>query len=322
MLVAQITTFPYGTHDPMPLKLLAEAGFEVRPSPHGRKHTSAETAELLGDVDVLIAGTEPLTPEVLQRGLPRLKHIAKVGVGLDGVDIEFCKANNIAVSYTPDAPARSVVEQVFGILISLSRGFVRAHEGLRKGEWHRLSGPLWDGKTLGIIGCGRIGKQVAEIARAFRMDVLAHDIVEDGPWARTHGVRYVSMEKLLEESLGVTLHVPLDDSTRNLISTRELKLMRKDAWLLNTCRGPVVDELALVHALKTNEIAGAAIDVYPKEPYQGELAELPNVFLTAHQGSCSYDGRYQMEVGAAENAIAYAQGKRPPNDRVVWLPGD
>lgn len=321
-LVAQVTTYPFGVTDSKPLELLAEAGIEVRLSPHGRKHTSAETQALLGDVDILIAGTEPLTPAVLSAGLPRLKQVSKVGVGMDGVDVDFCRANNIAVTYTPDAPARSVVEQVFGVLISLSRQFISAHEGLRLGEWRRLTGVLWDGKTLGILGCGRIGKQVAEVAKAFRMHVLAHDIVEDHAWAERVGVRYVDLETLMRDSLAVTVHLPLDDSTRRIINAETLAMMRPDAWLVNTCRGPVVHEAALVDCLQRRAIAGAAIDVYEKEPYQGPLSELDNVFMTCHQGSCSVDGRRAMEVGAAENAIQFISGGEVDPDRTIWLPND
>ena len=318
--VVQITTYPYGVSDPAPVRALEDAGFEVRLSPHGRKHTSAETAALLGDVDVLIAGTETLDAEVLARGLPRLRHVAKNGVGLDGVDIDFCREQGIAVSYTPEAPARSVVEQVFGVLISLSRRFVEAHEGLRSGEWRRLTGPLWDGKTLGILGCGRIGRQVAEIARAFRMEVIAHDLVEDQAWADRVGVRYVDLDTVFAEPLGLTVHLPLDDSTRGIVSRERLARMRADAYLINTCRGPVVDEDALYAALKARRIAGAAIDVYAKEPYTGPLRELPNVFLTAHQGSCSHDGRFQMEMGSATNAIRYHRGEALEPGNVVFLP--
>lgn len=320
-LTAQVTTYPYGISSQDPLDLLAQANIDVRLSPHGRKHTSSETAALLGDVDVLIAGTEPLTAEVLSKGLPRLKLVSKVGVGLDGVDIEFCKANNIAVTYTPDAPARSVVEQVFGVLISLSRRFIEAHEALRRGEWQRLTGVLWEGKTLGILGCGRIGKQVAVVAKAFRMKIIAHDIVEDHDWATENGVTYVDKETLLRESDAVTIHVPLTDETRKFMAAEELALMKQGSFLVNTCRGPVLDEASLVEALRSGHLGGAAIDVYEKEPYQGPLSEIGNVFLTAHQGSCSHDGRYQMECGAAENAINYLRGNNPVDPaRIVYLP--
>jgi len=320
MPIAQVTTYPFGISDPAPIEHLKAAGFELRLSPHGRKHRSEETAALLGDVDVLIAGTETLDGAVLERGLPRLQHVAKVGVGLDGLDIDYCRAHGIAVTYTPDAPARSVVEQVFGVLISLSRRFIEAHEGLRQGEWKRLTGVLWDGKTLGIVGCGRIGKQVAEIARAFRMQVLAHDIVEDREWAERVGVRYVSLEDLLAESLAVTLHLPLDESTRTLMDEERIRAMRPGSYLLNTCRGAVLDEEALYRALVDGHVAGAAIDVYGSEPYVGPLRVLPNVFLTCHQGSCSHDGRFTMEMGAAENAVSFLRGEAIAEERVVTLP--
>lgn len=321
--IAQASSYPYSLSSSDPLRLLEEGGFTVRLSPFCRKHTPAETGALLatGDVDVLLAGTEPLPGDVLALGLPRLKHVARVGVGLDGLDVGFCQRNGIAVTYTPDAPARSVVEQVFGLLISLSRRLIESHEGLRQGKWQRFTGMLWTGKTLGILGCGRIGKQVAEIARAMRMDVIAHDIVEDPVWAARFGVQYVSLDELLERSLAITVHLPYTRRTENILDARRLAKMRKGSYLLNTCRGEVLDEEALYTLLKQGHLAGAALDVYREEPYTGPLRELPNVFLCCHQGSCSFDGRYAMEMQSAENAVAFAQGKSILPERIVWLPG-
>ena len=144
-VIAQVTSYPFGISSSDPLDKLRAANIDFRLSPHERKHTGDETSALLGDVDILLAATEHLNGEQIARGLPRLKHIARVGVGLDGLDIRFCAENNIAVTYTPDAPARSVVEQVFGQLICLGRRFIEAHEGLRRGEWNRLTGTC--GKT-------------------------------------------------------------------------------------------------------------------------------------------------------------------------------
>ncbi len=321
MIITQVTSYPYGISSSDPVDLLVRNGFDVRLSPHKRKHTSAETGALLGDVEVLLAATEALPAEIIAKGLPKLKHIARVGVGLDNFDVRFCMEHNIAVTYTPDAPARSVVEQVFGILISLGRRFVEAHEGLRQGQWKRLTGVLWQGKTLGILGCGRIGRQVAVVAKAFGINVIAHDIVEDHAWATQHGVRYVSLDELLETSLGVTVHLPLTRKTENLLNKDRLKQMRKGSYYINTCRGEVHDEVALYELLSNGHLAGAALDVYHKEPYVGPLATLPNVFLCCHQGSCSHDGRYQMEIQSAQNAVAFARGEPIVPDRIVWLPG-
>ena len=320
-LVTQVSSFPYGISSNDPLYLLMKSGFTVRLSPHRRKHTPAETAALLGDIDVLLAGTEPLPAEVLARGLPRLKHVARVGVGLDGLDVAFCMANGIAVTYTPDAPARSVVEQVFAMLIALGRRFIEAHEGMRHGKWQRFTGVLWQGKTLGVLGCGRIGKQVAVIARAFGINVLAHDLVEDHAWAREHQIEYVGLDALLERSLAVTIHLPYTRATKNLLSRQKLERMRRGSYLLNTCRGEVLDEAALYDLLTNGRLAGAALDVYHQEPYQGPLRNLPNVFLTCHQGSCSFDGRHAMEMHSAENAVAYSTGAPISPERIVWLPG-
>ncbi len=316
-----MSSYPYGLSSSDPVDLLRANGFTVRLSPHERKHTPDETGLLLGDVDVLLAGTEPLPGRVLARGLPRLRHVARVGVGLDGLDVRFCMDNGIAVTYTPDAPARSVVEEVFGMLFSLSRRLVEAHEGLRRGKWQRFTGTLWRGKTFGILGCGRIGKQVAELARAFGMEVIAHDIVEDHAWAQRHGVSYVSLDDLLTRSLGITVHLPYTRATEDILSRERLSRMRRGAYLLNTCRGEVLDEDALHDLLVSGHLGGAALDVYRHEPYTGPLALLPNVFLCCHQGSCSHDGRYAMEMQSAENAVSFARGESILPERIVWLPG-
>lgn len=319
-LVAQVTSYPYGISSPDPVRLLESAGFTVRLSPHRRKHSPAETGDLLGDVDVLVAGTEPLPASTLACGLPRLKHVARVGVGLDGLDVDFCKAHGIAVTYTPDAPARSVVEEVFGMIFGLSRRLVEAHEILRGGGWNRLVGPLWLGKPFGILGCGRIGKQVAVLCRAFGMEVYAHDIRPDPAWAAQHGVRYVTLDDLLTTCLGITVHLPLDASTENILSRERLGRLRTGAYLINTSRGEVVDESALVDLLKSGHLGGVALDVYHHEPYRGPLTGFPNVFLCCHQGSCSHEGRYAMEMGSAENAVNFQLGRAIPPDRIVHLP--
>jgi D-3-phosphoglycerate dehydrogenase len=319
--VAQVSSFPYGLSSRDPLDLLEQGGFAVRLSPHRRKHTPQETAAQLADAEVLLAGTEPLPAWVIDAAGPRLRHIARVGVGLDGLDVSACIRRGIAVTYTPDAPARSVVEQVFGLLIGLSRRLVEAHEGLRTGVWQRHTGILWQGKTLGILGCGRIGRQVAVVARAFGMQVIAHDVVEDHAWAAANAVRYVDLDTLLGESLAITVHLPYTRRTENLLSAERLGRMRRGAYLLNTSRGEVLDEAALEALLRSGHLAGAALDVYHHEPYTGTLRELPNVFLTCHQGSCSHDGRYAMEMQSAENAVAFLRSAPIRPERIVWLPG-
>lgn len=320
--IALVSSYPFGVSDPAPLRILEAAGFTVRLSPHRRKHTSAETAALLAEgADVLLAGTEPLPAWAIAAGLPRLAHIARVGVGLDGLDLAACMRHGVAVTYTPEAPARSVVEEVFGMLFALSRRLVEAHEGLRRGVWNRLVGPLWQGRTLGILGCGRIGRQVAELARAFGMRVLAHDIAEDRAWAARHGVTYVGLAELLAACDALTIHLPLTRRTENLLDAARLRALRRGSYLINTSRGEIIDEAALYQCLADGHLAGAALDVYREEPYRGPLAALPNVLLCCHQGSCTVEGRLAMETQAAENAVAYAAGRPLPPERVVWLPG-
>ena len=153
------------------------------------------------------------------------------------------------------------------------------------------------------------------------MQVIAHDIVEDHDWAARHNVRYVGYDELLSESQALTIHLPYTPQTENMVSRAAMAQLPAGAFVINTCRGEVLDEAALYDALKDGHLGGAAIDVYHQEPYTGPLASLPNVFLTCHQGSCSHDGRYLMEVGSASNAVAFAHGKQIPPANIVWLPG-
>jgi phosphoglycerate dehydrogenase-like enzyme len=139
-------------------------------------------------------------------------------------------------------------------------------------------------------------------------------------WARQHGVAYVGLDELFRRSLGVTIHLPYDDTTEDMVDERLLRLMPKGAFLLNTCRGEVLDEDALHRCLLDGQLGGAALDVYRQEPYLGPLRALPNVFLCCHQGSCSHDGRYAMEMGAAENTVAWQRGEPLQPERVVWVP--
>ncbi|MEZ0229742.1 MAG: NAD(P)-dependent oxidoreductase, partial [Planctomycetota bacterium] len=210
--------------------------------------------------------------------------------------------------------APSVAELTMGLLVDLARDVTRADRAIRAGGWDRRVGFLLEGKTLGILGCGRIGKKVARLARAFDMKVLAHDILPDPEWARGLSVSYVGLDELLASSDAVTVHLPLTEKTRRIISARELGLMKKGALLLNTCRGAVLDEAALDAALP--RLGGAALDVFCEEPYAGPLRRHENVVLTAHMGSCSREGRRGMELGAALAVEAYLAG-RPVPDRVV-----
>jgi len=309
-----VGVWPFAQEDPEPLRVLTGTGARILRNPHPRKLKESELPGLVAEADCWVAGTEPITRAVLERA-PKLKLIARVGVGLDSVDLDAARDRGVQVSWTPEAPAASVVELTMGLLVDLARQVTRADRAIRAGGWDRRVGFLLAGKTLGVLGAGRIGKRVAALARAFGMEVIAHDIVEDADWARATGVRYVSFEALLAEADALTVHVPLTPKTRRRLDERAFGLMRKGALLINTSRGEVIDEVALDHALATR-LGGAALDVFCEEPYSGPLRRHEHVVLTAHMGSCSREGRLGMELGAARAVEAFLAGREVP-DRVV-----
>lgn len=313
--VVLVGPYPFGEHDPEPILRLERAGCELVRNPHRRKLTAAELPALLARADAWIASTEPVTREVLATA-PKLRIVARTGVGLDNVDLEAARERGIAVSYTPEGPADSVAELTIGLLLDLARDVTRADRTLRGGKWDRRTGFLLAKKTLGILGCGRIGRRVARLARAFDMKLLAHDIAPDPAWAAGAGVEYVSREELLARSDAITIHVPLTPQTRGFFGERELTSVRSGTLLVNTSRGEVIDEAALERALESNWLGGAALDVFHEEPYTGPLRRLENVVLTAHMGSCSREGRRAMELGATDAVLAFLEG-RPVADRLV-----
>lgn len=256
-----------------------------------------------------------MTRAVLETA-PRLKIVARTGVGLDSVDLEAARERGVAVAYTPEGPADSVAELTLGLLLDLARDVTRADRSLRAGKWDRRTGFLLAKKTLGILGCGRIGRRVARLAKAFDMEVLAHDIAPEPAWAASAGVIYVSRDELFMRSHALTVHLPLTPLTRDSIGEREFNFMQPGALFVNTSRGEVVDESALERALAKGHLGGAALDVFHEEPYAGPLLRLENAIVTAHMGSCSREGRRAMELGATEAVLAFFAG-RPVADRVV-----
>jgi D-3-phosphoglycerate dehydrogenase len=310
-----VAPYPFGESDPEALRRLEQAGFDLVRNPHPRRLKASELPALLERADAWIAGTEPVTRPVLAQA-PRLKIVARVGVGLDSVDLDAARERGIVVAYTPEAPASSVAELTLGLILDLARQVSRVDRALRASRWERRTGFLLAEKTLGIVGCGRIGRRVARLARAFEMRVLAHDVAPDPGWAAPLGVRYVSLAELLESSDAVTVHVPLTPETRGLLGERELARIRPSALLVNTSRGEVLDEGALERALASGRLGGAALDVFHEEPYTGPLSKFENVVLTAHIGSCSREGRRAMELGATDAVVAFFEG-RPVPDRVV-----
>ncbi len=305
-----ISTTTYGKYDITPIKVLKDRGFEVEINPHGRKLTRNELLELAKDAVGIIAGTETLDAETLEK-LPDLKVISRCGTGLENVDLNAANRLGIKVFNTPDAPTLAVAELTVGLILNLLRKVNRMDLAIRNGKWEKLMGNLLSGKIVGIIGFGRIGRKVAELLKSFGCEIKYYDIRTEDKGLRTEskekrtediGVRteYLDVNELLKSSDIVTIHV---SSREQIIGEKEIMLMKKGAWLVNVSRGGVVDEDALYKALKESHLSGAALDVFEQEPYTGPLRELDNVILTPHIGSYAKEVRVKMEMQAVENLI-------------------
>ncbi|MBP7669477.1 MAG: D-glycerate dehydrogenase [Candidatus Eisenbacteria bacterium] len=308
------------------LALLRECGATIeigQPDPN----TPIAPPDLLAGVrraDVLLCHlSDRVSREVLEAN-PALLGVATYAVGYDNIDIAAASALGIPVSNTPDVLTHATADLTWALLLAVARKIPEAHRFTAAGRfkiWNPVlflgadvgPGGSGRGKTLGVVGFGRIGRAVARRAIGFEMDVLAHSPRSRAEIESTPGVRWASMEELVAKSDFLTLHAPLTPKTRHLIGEAELRAMKPTAYLINVARGPMVDEEALVRALKEGWIAGAALDVYEHEPLLAPgLADLPNVVLAPHIGSATRETRTAMAAIAARNALAHLNGERAP----------
>lgn len=274
------------------------AGVELRTNPYRRKLTEDEAVEQLSDGVVgLVAGLEPLTARVLGSA-PSLRAIARVGIGLDSVDLAAAERLGIEVMNTPDPPARAVAELTLGHILSLLRRISLVDRRLHAGTWSPEMGSLLSGRTVGFVGFGRIGRRLARLLEPFDVEILVND-----PAAGDVPHEHTSLDDLLSRSNVITLHVPYGPDTHHLIDANRLALMRPDAILVNVARGGLIDEDALADALGREGIAGAALDCFADEPYHGPLAGMDRVQMTAHMGTYARETRDQMEREAATKIV-------------------
>ncbi len=273
---------------------LEKAGVEVKLNPFAARLTEKQVIDLLGtDTIGLIAGLEPLTKNVLQAA-KSLKVIARVGTGLDSVDLVAAKELEIIVLNTPDAPTKAVAELTIAHILGLLRHLSQADRQIRNGIWKGLMGSLLETKTVGIVGFGRIGKRVATLLTAFGASVLISDAqVKSGDFQN------VGLDELCTRSDIVSLHLPYSEATHHIIDEKRINLMKKGSFIVNISRGGLVDEAMLLAALKSGHLAGAALDCFEQEPYEGELRNLENVQITAHMGSYARETRDLMEQEAS-----------------------
>ena len=309
------TPFILNFDDPMEMfRPLVDEGLEVRLDEcRGYMPEEAVIAALPG-VTAVIAGAEPYTAGVMD-GAPGVKIIVRAGVGLNNVDIPAATEHGILVANSAGQNSQSVAEHLFGLLLCAVRRIGWLDTEIRKGLWREIQPPMrpLNGMTMGILGFGNIGKQVAKRAVAFDMNVIAHDIVRDEETAAELGVRFVSLEELARESDYLTCHVPLTPETTHIIGREILSLMKPDAYVFNTSRGPVFDLDAVAEALQEGVIRGAGIDVFPEEPpdYAHPIFTLDNAVLAPHLGGRGEDAIRNTLRHTTECVLAYFRGERP-----------
>lgn len=278
-------------------------------------------SEAIKDVDGLITTVSDKIDARLITSAKALKIIAQYAVGIDNIDIEAATRLGVYVTNTPEVLTETTADTTWALLMAVARRIVEADNYLREGKWKAGWAPLMFlgrdvyGKTLGIVGLGRIGASIARRATGFNMKVLYYDITRRMDIEAEFGLEFVDFKRILKESDFVTIHTPLTERTRGLFGEREFKAMKRTAYLVNAARGPIVDEAALAKALQEGWIAGAALDVFEEEPIsqKSPLLKLANVVLVPHIGSASVETRTRMAIMVAENLLKFFRGKTPPN---------
>lgn len=274
--------------------------------------TPEDLAKKIGDYEIIIVRSRTTITKDLVEKASKCKIMARVGVGLDNIDTEAAKAKNIRVINAVEGAMNAVAELVIGLMLAMARDIPRADRELRNDKWIKkeLMGTELAGKYLGIVGLGNIGKRLARLARALNMNIIGFDVVPiDAEFAKEVGLMKADLDTLLQSADYVSLHVPLLDSTKNLINAQRIGTMKKTARIINTSRGGTVDENALYDALKTGNLGGAALDVFEKEPAIGnKLVSLPNFIATPHIGAQTKEAQSLAATVIAEKVIQILRG--------------
>ena len=301
----------YGKNDTrLKTELEAQVG-EVVYNPTGKPLTSAEVAQLLPGVDGYIAGLDAIDSRALQAA-DRLKVIARYGVGVDSVDLEAARKKGIVVTNTPGANSVSVAELALGLMLALARQIPEAVEAVHQGKWPRYSGVSLEGKMIGILGLGAIGKQLARRLGGFDCKIMAFDPFADTVFAKEHSIILASLEAVTEQSDFISLHLPLLAETRDIVNDAFLSRMKKGSFLINTSRGEVVDEGALLKALQSGHLKGAGLDAFTVEPPEAgnPLLALPQVIATPHLGAQTDGATSNMGWLAMKDCLAVLKGEQ------------
>jgi D-3-phosphoglycerate dehydrogenase len=304
-----VTLSAFGTDSDEPFRLLQQSGFTFRTNPYGRRMEPHEVIELGHNCQGLVAGVEKYTAETLER-LPKLRCISRCGAGIDNIDLDAARRRGIAVLSTPDEPIAAVAELTLAMMLGLLRQLPKADSLTRERKWQRVTGNLLAGKTVGIIGLGRIGRRVAELVQAFNATVIGEEPYPDADWMRARGVELVDLTELLARADIVSIHASASKECPLHLGVAELAQMKQGALLVNTARGDMVDDVGLSEALASGQLGGAGLDVFPQEPYRGPLCDSDRVILSPHQATLTVETRAAMEVEAVENVVRCLRGEK------------
>jgi len=308
-----IATRSFGSTSPRPAEILQTAGCDLVTADMSLEMTEARLIGLLDGVAGAIVGLVPMTARVLAQASD-LKVVSAHGVGVDHIDLDAAAELGITTANCPGANADSVADLTTGLMISIARDIPAVERQLRQGGWGRHHGGEVFRKTLGIIGLGSIGSRVAKRAVGFDMTVLAYDPYASAASRKLPQLQLVSFEDVIRQADFVSLHTPLNDSTRHFIGPEQLAAMKPNAYLINTARGGLVDEQALYDALHSRKIAGAAIDCFAVEPpAESPLLNLDNIVMTPHIGAHTQEAIERMGVMAAQNVVNTINGQEPLN---------
>jgi len=294
----------FGQHSDIPLKLLKNSGAEVIFNDLKHRLTREEIIKLGNACDGIIAGVEPYDKPVLDK-LEKIKCLSRCGVGIDNIDCKIAEERKIKILNTPNVVVQPVAEMVIAMAFDLLRLLTLNTNNMRSGKWEKKAGHLLQGRKVGIVGLGRIGKRVAELFKALGAIVYGFDIYPDQNWLTTASIELLPIEELFKIVDIVSFHVSISNDNPFIMNKKYLDLMKPGSLLINTSRGSVIDEADLFSALKSNHLAGAGLDVFSKEPYDGELTTLQHVVITPHVSTLTQESRAQMEIEATENIINF-----------------
>jgi D-3-phosphoglycerate dehydrogenase len=312
-----VTPTSYGSHDPELRTRLEGLVAEVVYNSTGKPLTSDQLVQLLPGFDGFIAGLDDINRRVIETA-DALRVIARYGVGVDAVDLDAAREKGIVVTNTPGANAGSVADLTLGLILALARNLIPAVQATRAGKWPRFSGTLLEKKVVGLIGFGAIGQQVARRLSGFGCTLLAYDPAPNEARAVELEVQLLNLEEVTRRSDFLSLHCPVTEGTRGMVNAGLLKAMKEKAFLVNTARGELVDEGALLKALQSGKLAGAAMDVFSSQPPESgnPLLALPQVIVTPHMGAHTDGATDAMGWTALENCLAVLRGEEPP-DRIA-----